>query len=125
MKKSLRNRSLLASVKVAIFGIGYAFSTQRNMKTHGIASVLAVSAGLFFGISRWEWAYLSLSTFLVLIAEILNTSIELTIDLVTRKTKARAMLAKDLAAGAVLMAALQALTASYLIFFDRFVNLVR
>jgi diacylglycerol kinase (ATP) len=62
---------------------------------------------------------LILTIFLVFVAELANTSVEIAVDLVTRKMRPRAMMAKDVAAGAVLAASINALVIAYFLFFKR------
>jgi len=81
-----------------------------------------IMLGLWLHLSRFEWMYLWATITLVLVTETVNTAIEITIDLVTRKRKYRAMLSKDVAAGAVLLAACHAVIAGYIIFFDKLLS---
>ena len=92
---------------------------------HLILSVVAIGFGIYFKIDRIEWMILMLSITLVFVTEIINTSIEFTIDLYTRDKKMFAMLSKDIAAGAVLVSAINALIMGYLIFYERFATLIQ
>lgn len=109
-------KKLTRSFAWAIAGIKYAFSTQKNMKIHGLAAALAVMVGVAVGLSHIEWAVISLTVFLVLVTETINTAIEKTVDLVTNDYHRLAELAKNLAAGAVLLTAINALIIAGLIF---------
>lgn len=104
---------------VALRGIGFTFLTQRNMRIHVFMAIVSSGLGFYFSISRLEWMYLCASIFLVFVAETLNTALECAIDLVTRKTKYRAMMSKDIAAGAVLLACVHALIAGLIIFYPK------
>lgn len=115
-------RKLLQSFAYAISGIGYAFSTQRNMKIHGLAIILVVVAGFIAGVSRMEGAILSIAVFMVLAAETINTAVEKTVDMITADYHPLAKLAKNLAAGAVLLTAINALIIAGLIFGPYFVK---
>ena len=95
------------------------------MLIHLLAAIVAIGLGFYFKISTVEWMILILSVMLVFITEIINTAIEFTIDLYTREKKILAMMSKDIAAGSVLVAAINALIMSYLIFFERLVNLAQ
>lgn len=116
-------KNIFFSFKCAFRGLGYTIYSQRNMIIHLFFLCVALGFGLYFHISNLEWVYLSFTITLVLVTELINTAIEISIDLVTRKRKFRAMLAKDIAAGAVLLASMHALVAGYLIFFNRFCTL--
>jgi len=89
------------------------------MKLHIIAMVVALSVAWWLEISRDEWMLLLLTIALVLIAEMFNTAIEAVVDLVSPVYHPLAKIAKDVAAGAVLLATLTALANGYLLFFSR------
>lgn len=108
---------------LALSGIGYGIYAELHLKVHIIFSALVVALGVFFKLPKLEWTVLILSIGIVIITEIINTAIELCIDLQTKTKKMRAKLSKDLAAGAVLVASLQALLIGYLIFYDKLVIL--
>jgi len=115
----MRVRKLLDSFNYAFEGIIYALKTQKNMKIHFIVSVIVLVSSLFFNFSKVEIILLLLTITIVLIAEMINTSIESTIDLITDQYNIFAKIAKNVAAGAVLIAALNAIIVAYLIFFHR------
>ena len=115
-------KSLLLSFYFAIRGIVYVIRSQRNMKIHLFFACLTLIAGYYFRVTQIEWFFLIYSIFFVFVSEVLNTAVETTVDLVTRKKRVRAMLSKDIAAGAVLLAVLQALIIGSIIFYDRLLN---
>jgi len=86
------------------------------MKIHLLATIMAVITGWLLGINRLEWAMITISIFMVLAAETLNTAIEKAVDLVTREYHPLAKQAKNLAAGAVLLTAISAVIIGLLIF---------
>lgn len=116
---SLKRRTILDSFNNAIDGVTYTLKTQRNMRIHFAAAVAILVAALFFKLSKVEVLVLFITISLVLIAELINTSIETVVDLVTQEFHPLARRAKHLAAGAVLVAALNAVIVGYLLFFDR------
>ena len=118
-----KKRSLITSFKHAISGLAYILYSQRNIQIHVGMAIASILLGIVLGIPSSDWCILLLSISLVLITEGLNTSLEVSVDLTTRKRKYRAMLSKDVAAGCVLIAAINALIMGYLIFFDRLVTL--
>ncbi|MDR1452911.1 MAG: diacylglycerol kinase family protein [Candidatus Margulisbacteria bacterium] len=113
---SSKNRRLWPSLACAIQGIRQAFRQERNLRIHCAAAALAAAAGFIFKLSAGEWAVLLLTITLVIFAELLNTALEASVNLVTRKHQPEAKLAKDAAAGAVLLTALNAVLIGLLIF---------
>ena len=104
-------------------GFGYAFqgiytciSKERNMKIHCCVSLLVVIAGIIFQLSVTEWCICLTLFGLVMALELVNTSIEAVVDLVTEERKPLAKIAKDTAAGAVLIAAIMAAIIGSVIF---------
>jgi len=115
----MRVRKLIDSFNYAIEGIIYALKTQRNMKIHFAVAVGILIFSLFFELSRSEFLILLLTISLVMIAEMINTSIETAIDLITDQYHIFAKIAKNVAAGAVLIAAINSVLVAYFIFFQR------
>ena len=110
---------LLRSVGCAFRGIGILVRTQANARIHAAAAVLAVGAGFWFRLSRGEWCAVIAAIGLVWAAEGVNTAIEAVVDLASPELHPLAGRAKDVAAGAVLCAALAALAIGLLIFGPR------
>jgi len=104
------------SFKFALRGIFYAFISQRNMRIHILSAFLVILAGIYFGISLTEWMFLSIAITLVLAAETVNTAVETLVDLYTQEFHPLAKRAKDLAAGAVLFTAVNAIVIGSIIF---------
>ncbi|MDJ0533858.1 MAG: diacylglycerol kinase family protein [Xenococcaceae cyanobacterium MO_207.B15] len=101
--------NLLLSVKYAWAGVRYAFITQRNFRIHTIIATLAISLGLFLKVSAIEMAVITLTCAIVMVLELLNTAIESVVDLTVKQTYHElAKIAKDCAAGAVLISAIAA-----------------
>lgn len=115
----MRVRKLIESFNFAFEGIIYALKTQRNMRIHFSVSIIVLIMSLFFDLSRTEILILFLTISVVIIAEMINTSIEATIDLITDRYHLFAKIAKNVAAGAVLIAAINSILVAYLIFFHR------
>ncbi|MBB6217920.1 diacylglycerol kinase (ATP) [Anaerosolibacter carboniphilus] len=119
----MRVRKLIDSFNYAIDGIIYTLKTQRNMRIHITAAIGVLLLSLFFRLSKLEILILFFTISLVIITEMLNTSIEATIDLITDQYHELAKIAKNVAAGAVLIASFNAILVAYIIFFDK-LNLV-
>ena len=94
------------------------------MRFHGLASVFVLVFAWWSGLARWEWLILILSMGCVLVTETVNTAIELAVDLVEPHFHPLAGLAKDVAAGAVLIAVVQALIVGTLLFYHPLLRLV-
>lgn len=110
--------NLLSSFKYAWAGIIYAFTTQRNFRIHVGVCILALGLSIFLHLKAVEIAVIGVTSGLVLALELLNTAVESVVDLTVKQTfHELAKIAKDCAAGAVLISACVAmLVASVLIF---------
>lgn len=111
-----KKKHLLYSFKYAFQGIVSAFKTERNMKIHVAAVVLVTIAGLFFKISKIEWMICIILFGMVISLELANTAIETTVDIAMPEKNEKAKLAKDIAAGAVLVCAFISLIIGGMIF---------
>lgn len=101
--------SLTVSFKYAWAGVQYAFQTQRNFRIHIVVGVAAIALGILLKLTRVEIAIIGLTIGAVLTMELLNTAIESVVDLTVKQTYHElAKIAKDCAAGAVLISALAA-----------------
>jgi diacylglycerol kinase (ATP) len=108
--------SIFESFNFAIEGIIHVLRTQRNMRIHFAVAVAVLVAALAFDLSRIELVVLLLSIAFVLIAEMINTAIEAAVDVASTSFDPMAKLAKDIGAGAVLIAAINAIAVGYLVF---------
>ncbi|RWU05644.1 diacylglycerol kinase family protein [Pedobacter chitinilyticus] len=106
----------LKSFKFAAKGLSYTIATQPNFIFHVVAAVLVVAAGWYFDISKGEWLAVLICIGLVMVAELLNTAFEALVDWLSPEFNVKAGLVKDIAAGAVLVAALVALVVAFVIF---------
>jgi diacylglycerol kinase (ATP) len=111
-----RRNSLIESFNFAVEGIIHVLRTHRNMRLHFAAAVLVLVLALVVGVDRIELIVLLISISFVLIAEMINSAIEAAIDVATSSFDPLAKLAKDIAAGAVLIASLNAVVVGYLVF---------
>lgn len=119
-KESLpRQGSLRWSFTWAFEGIVYVLRTQRNMRIHVAAGGLGLLLALILGVSRLEFLAVLGAVSIVLIAEMVNTAIEATIDALVTHFHPLVKVAKDVAAGAVLVATFNALAVAYLVFYNR------
>jgi len=105
------------SLKHAYNGLKHSFLREQNFRIELLAAFLALGLGLYLKISLLAWLWVSFSIFFVLCTELLNTAVERLTDLATDKRKTNlAKQAKDIAAAAVLLSALQALIAGLIVF---------
>jgi len=111
-----RRPSVLESFNFAFDGIIHVLRTQRNMRIHFLVAALVLVAALASGVEKLELIVLMLAIAFVLIAEMVNTAIEAAIDVATTSFDPMAKLAKDIAAGAVLIATAVAVAIGYLVF---------
>lgn len=115
----------MRSFRYAFDGLAYLVRTQRNFRIHLLLALAAVAAGLVADLSSVEWAVLALTIALVVMAEGLNTGIELAVSLASPETRPEAKAAKDIAAGMVLLAAIAAVGVGAALFGPRLISLFR
>ena len=106
---------LLTSFRYAFLGVLHVLRTQRNARIHLSVALVVTVVGLWLGLSRIEWAIIALTMGSVLAAESLNTVAEAAVDLATTEYHPLAKIAKDVAAGAVLLMAITAVIVGVLI----------
>ncbi len=115
---------LLRSFGHAFAGIGYSLKTQANLRIHVAITLAVIVAGLWLQISPIEWAILVVTIMLVLSAELFNTAIEAVVDRVGTEPHPLSKIAKDTAAGAVLIGAIGSVIVGLLIFGPRLLTLI-
>ena len=119
MSTPRRTPSVLESFNYAFEGIIHVLRTQRNMRIHFLVAAVVLVVAFAAGVSKLELIALLLAIAFVLIAEMINTALEGAIDVATTSFDPMAKLAKDIAAGAVLIATVNALAIGYIIFSDQ------
>lgn len=115
MNPPFRLRQRLHSFRYAFAGLGTLLRTQHNAWIHAVATVLVLALGAYLRLARTDWLWLALALTLVWMAEAFNTALELLADAVTREQHPLIGRAKDVAAAAVLIAALGALVIGVLV----------
>jgi diacylglycerol kinase len=108
------------SFRYAFQGIATLFRTQAHAKIHLLATVVVIGAGVGVGLDAGEWALIALAISMVWVAEALNTAIELVVDLASPEQHPLAGKAKDVAAGAVLLASFGAVAIAAFVFWPKF-----
>ena len=111
-------KKLLKSFKYAFSGIVTAIKNEQNMRIHFVVGNLIIPFAYFFGISKAEWATLTLSIGFVIFAELVNTAVENLADAVTKENNEYIKCAKDVAAGAVVITAITAICVGIALFGD-------
>ena len=104
-----RKRDLVGPFRVALGGLIYTFKTQRHMRFHLYVVLIVVMLGILVNLQLREMLVLLFTISLVLVAEMFNSAIEATVDLVSPNYNPLAKFAKDIAAGAVLITTIIAL----------------
>ena len=110
------HQSIFSSFKVAFEGILYALRQNRNMRIQFVVAIIVVLASLFFRVNPYQMGILAVVILLVIVTEMINTSFEEMIDLITIEHRKEAKAAKDVAAGMVLVAAIGSVIVGILIF---------
>jgi diacylglycerol kinase (ATP) len=119
MRKKKGKQGIIEAFNAAIAGILYTFKHERNMKIHYFVAVLVLTASLFCEFTKLEMILLLFTISLVVISEMFNTAIEKAVDMITDTYHPLAKIAKDVAAGGVLIASLNACVVGYLLFVDK------
>lgn len=104
------------SFKYAWDGIMYAFTSQPNLRFHGMFAVLVTLSGWYFQLTRFEWLTVIFTVLLMFTAEMVNTALESMTDLITIEYRNQAKLAKDTSAGMVLLNAIGSVIIGIIIF---------
>lgn len=119
----MKNRRLKDSFRNAYSGIIQAFKTESNIKRHCVSGLLAIILAVILKFDRIEWILLLIVISIVFITEILNTAVEYSIDMVCNTYNEIAKYAKDIAAGATLIAAVSALVIGMILFLPKVIYL--
>jgi diacylglycerol kinase (ATP) len=117
-----RGPSIFESFNFAFEGVIHVLRTQRNMRVHFAIAAAVLIAALALGVDKLELIALLLAISFVLIAEMINSALEAGIDVATTSFDPLAKLAKDIAAGAVLIATVNAIAIGYLVFSEQIVD---
>jgi undecaprenol kinase len=118
-----KNNNVWAAFKNAFLGFRYALITENNFKFHFIISFFVIFAGWIFHLSISEWCLILLTVTAVLVAELLNTAIEYTVDIASPEKRDLARRAKDVSAAAVLVTATCSVVVGLLIFLPKILPL--
>ncbi len=123
MASERRKTTLLQSFNHAFQGLVHAVRYQRNMRIHMAVALVVLVVSIFLNVSRLELVVVFATIAFVLMAELINTAVEAVVDIATDELDPRAKVAKDVAAAAVLIAAINALVVAYLVLADRLAHI--
>lgn len=115
----MQNIRFISSVKNALKGLSAAFREQRNLRIQSTISLLAIVVGVWLKITRMEWAIIFTCIGLVMGLELMNSAIEVLLDKLHPENDSAIGKAKDIAAGAVLIAAICSAIVGFWIFYVR------
>lgn len=110
------DKSLLKSFGYSVEGIIHAFKFNRNLRIASFFGVIVIGLSLYLQVTYWEMIVLIITILIVIICEMMNASIEEMVNLITNEHKKEAKIAKDVAAGMVLVAAMGSVIIGLLIF---------
>lgn len=117
-------KRFLKSFKYSVEGLIYAFKYEQSMTIHVIFSITVILFGIFLKISYFEWLIIFILFGLVMATELLNTSIEAVVDLISPQKHPLAKIAKDTASAAVFVFSIVALISGLMIFIPKILNLL-
>jgi diacylglycerol kinase len=120
-----RAGTLARSFRYAFAGLFYVARSQRNFRIHMAAALVAAALALALGFTLVEWAVLATIITLVMTLEMVNTVIEAAVDLASPTYHPLAKIAKDVAAGAVLLTAIGAVVVGLFLFVPHLLALIR
>ncbi len=116
----MKNRSFIDSLNTAVEGFIYVVKTQRNMRIHFLLGVLVLIICIYLNLNKTDLILVCGAISLVLICEMFNTAIELTVDLIKDVYHPLARIIKDVSAGAVFVSSVYALVLGYIVFSANF-----
>jgi len=113
-------QKFIRSFNAAVEGFIYVLRAERNMRVHFLAALFFILAGIYLNFTSAEILILTVTAALVLVSEMVNTAIELTIDMVKTEFHPIARIIKDVGAGAVLITSINAVIVGYVLFSSKF-----
>lgn len=116
---------LIQSFRHAFAGLFFAYSNNQNLRIHFAIAIIVVIASVFFRVNAFEMGILGVMILLVICTEMINTAIEEMVNFVTQEHQREAKIAKDVAAGMVLVTAIGSIIVGILIFVPHIVKLLQ
>lgn len=125
-RKKMRGfKRLSSSLKYAFDGLKYAYKNEQSMTVHIVVTILVIMFAFIFEISSYEWIIVVLCIGIMMCVELVNTSIEAVVDLVTKKYDEKAKVAKDVAAAVSVMFSITSIIVGLIIFVPKIINFIR
>lgn len=119
-----KEHSTSNSFKYAFEGVKLTFKNEPNFRIQLVLALLSTFWGIFLNITQVEWLILITIIFVVLLLELINSSIEALVDLISPEKNEKAKIAKDTAAGAVLVASILSLVIGIVLFLPKIITLL-
>lgn len=119
-----KKHNILGSFVYAFRGLRDAIREEPNLQIHCAAAITAYILGILLKLNMTEWAIIVLTTSFVFLMELLNTTLETIVDIVSPEIREKARIAKDVSAAGVLFAALTSVVIGLLIFLPKLLNLL-
>lgn len=113
------------SFHFAFDGFRYALQTQKNLRIQLIVGIVVITVSTFLPMEAIEWVVLIILISLVIVAEILNTAVEKTIDLIVKEYDPQAKTIKDLSAAAVFFIAITSVIVGLIIYLPKLAALLK
>lgn len=120
----IHDHKLTSSFRNAFRGLSDSVKKESNLKIHLCMGVLAIILGLVLGLTTIEWAVLVLAITMIFILELVNTALETLVDMVSPEIRESARIAKDVAAGSVLLGAMASVIIGALLFLPKILTLL-
>lgn len=120
--KQVKNKTFTKALGHAIDGVIQAFKSERNLRIDYVIGLVVLISSLFFDFTKTEFACLCLTIGFVIFSEMINSTVEYIVDLITDKYDIRAKAAKDIAAGGVFISSMVAVVVAYFLFADKIYN---
>lgn len=121
----MKRQSLMAAFSYAANGILWFFKLERNAKIHFVCTILVLATGIGLSVNRTEWMFLTVAIISVWVTELINSAIELLCDYVQPERHASIKIVKDLAAGAVLLAAIGSVIIGGVVFLPKIYEMLK
>lgn len=125
MSSKWKNKNFFEALKNSFNGLIYAIKEQKNLKIQLFVALIVIIVSVVFQINKVEIIFICMAISFVIFSEIVNTAIEKTVDLVTEEYNEKAKFAKDVAAGAVIIASINAIIVGSIIFLEKIINIIK
>ena len=120
--KKFKNKNFFEAFGKALSGIWYSIKTQKNIRIQILIALAVIICGFILKLSIVEWLFVTFAIMFVIVTEVINTAIETVVDMYTKEYNELAKIAKDVASGAVLLAAINSLIVAGIIVISRIVE---